>query len=212
MQLAIKRFIVFSVLSFLSIMFIDKSLALWIHKNHWDDLLFFGYITEGLPMILSWATVLLLIFVKPKINIGNRWLYILYLFLLTETAIYARLGVKAVFSRYWPKTWVSNNLSLISNNVYGFNWFGGLDFNGGSFPSGHTIIVSVICLSLAIIYPQLTKLLYFLIALIIFSLIIMDFHFLGDCFGGLAFASLFAGIGFAFYQYLQHKLSYKSAK
>ena len=207
MQLALKRCIAFSVLAVLSVIFIDKPLALWIHSNHFDNLVFFEYITEDLPMVLSWAAVFLLIFVRPSVNIGNRWLYIVYLFWLTETTIYVKQGLKGVFARYWPKTWIHGNLSLIGDNVYGFNWFGGFAFNGGAFPSGHTTLVGIICLSLAILYPQFARLWYFLIALIIFSLLMMDFHFLGDCFAGLALASLFAGFGFAFYQYLLRKFS-----
>lgn len=209
MQLAIKRCLVFSLLAVLAILFIDRPLGLWVHKEHLDDLLFFRHITEGLPIVLPIAALLLVIFIKPAVNIGNKWLYIVYIFLLTKTTVYAKEGLKGIFSRYWLKTWINNNLSLIHDNVSGFNWFGGFDYNGGSFPSGHTTFISIICLSLAITYPKLKILWYFLIILMIFSLIILDYHFLGDAFGALALSSLFTGFGFVFYQYLMRKFANK---
>ena len=57
-------------------------------------------------------------------------------------------GLKFVFGRTWPETWVNNNPSFIRDGVYGFNWFhGGAGY--ASFPSGH---MSVTCALAAVLW------------------------------------------------------------
>ncbi len=67
-------------------------------------------------------------------------------------------GLKYIFGRLWPDTWVQNNPSFIHDDAYGFNFFhGGPGY--ASFPSGHTTVTCALISVLWILYPQLRALL-----------------------------------------------------
>ena len=61
-------------------------------------------------------------------------------------------GLKYIFGRLWPDTWVQNNPSFIHDGAYGFNFFhGGPGY--ASFPSGHTTVTCALISVLWILYP-----------------------------------------------------------
>ena len=94
-----------------------------------------------------------------------------------------KTGLKFVFGRYWPKTWVNNNISLISNHAYGFHFFhSGKAYQ--SFPSGHAAVVTAAMLTIWFAYPRLRWLCVSIIALVVIGLIGLDYHFISDVIAG----------------------------
>ena len=63
-------------------------------------------------------------------------------------------GIKMIFGRYWADTFMCNNLSLLHNNVYGFNWFNSQDINQ-SFPSGTVALITAFSVSMMVFFQNL---------------------------------------------------------
>jgi membrane-associated phospholipid phosphatase len=92
-------------------------------------------------------------------------------------------GLKYIFGRTWPETWINGNPSLIHDNVYGFNFFhGGQAY--ASFPSGHTTAVCAVVSVLWICYPRFRALYAAAVGIVVIGLIGADFHFLSDIIAG----------------------------
>lgn len=96
--------------------------------------------------------------------------------------------LKFLFGRYWPLTW-KDNLSLLQNNLYGFNFFHGDGLNN-SFPSGHTAITFAVMSVLWFALPKLRWLWAALSATVIIGLIGLDYHFVSDVIGGACVGAL----------------------
>lgn len=92
-------------------------------------------------------------------------------------------GLKFVFGRLWPETWIENNPSFIHDGAYGFNPFhGGAGY--GSFPSGHTAATCALFAVLWIFYPKLRPLYALSVLAVAVGLIGANYHFLGDVIAG----------------------------
>ena len=94
-----------------------------------------------------------------------------------------KTGLKTIFGRYWTKTWINHNLSLIHDGIYGFNWWHGFG-NQGCFPSGHSTYTAFCCFWLYILQPRYKILWFILLVIMPLGLIALDYHYLGDCFAG----------------------------
>lgn len=199
----------FSLLTLLSVLFIDRDLAILISNYHIDSIAeryYLRYFSEGLPIILPIFYILFIMMAEPEKELGNKTWFVIYLILLTKIVLYVKYLLKIAFGRYWIKSWIGDNLSLIHDGVFGFNWFHGYA-NHGSFPSGHTSFVTITALSLLIVYPRFFWLWVSLILITIIDLIALDYHFLGDCFAALAISSLFSYLGFFIYQTIYAKIN-----
>jgi membrane-associated phospholipid phosphatase len=91
--------------------------------------------------------------------------------------------LKFAFGRTWPETWTNNNPSWIHDGVFGFFPFHG-GSGWGSFPSGHTTIISAAMMVLAIAWPRLRLLWVVPVLLVAIGLIGADYHFLSDVMAG----------------------------
>jgi membrane-associated phospholipid phosphatase len=92
-------------------------------------------------------------------------------------------GLKYIFGRTWPETWIDNNPSFIHDGAYGFHFMhGGSGYR--SFPSGHMTATCALIAVLWMHYPQL-KQLYVIAGLTVgLALIATNFHFLSDVVAG----------------------------
>lgn len=202
-------FSLFSLLTFLAVLFVDKDLAILINNYHIDliaEKYYLRYLSEGLPIILPLFYILFIMMAEPERELGNKIWFVIYLVILTKIVLYVKYLLKIAFGRYWIKSWIGNNLSLLKDGAFGFNWFHGYA-NHGSFPSGHTTFVTITALSLLIVYPRFFWLWIGLILVIILDLIALNYHFLGDCFAALAISSLFSYLGFFTYQSIYAKIT-----
>ncbi len=92
-------------------------------------------------------------------------------------------GLKEVFGRTWPETWVNNNPSYFGNGVFGF-----FPFHGGreyaSFPSGHTTAICAFAGALWFLWPRLRWVGVALAALVAIGLLGANYHWLSDIIAG----------------------------
>ena len=198
----------YCILTVISILFIDKPLALIIHYKQIDQLFFLNYFSELMP----WVLVLLVLgfsvkndlFTKHttdtlvgKISLGL--FSISYFLIFLELALTTKTWLKDLTGRYWPKTWIHSNLSLINHGVYGFNWGNGY-FNQSCFPSGHTVFTVFCYFWLCYLKPQYRKVWLTLALIVPISLVCLDYHYLGDCLAGAGLAIMVATISLYFYQ------------
>ncbi|MDD3266493.1 MAG: phosphatase PAP2 family protein [Burkholderiales bacterium] len=196
------------IASLISILWIDKSLALFIHEYRYDKLILLRNITEGMPAIFI-TCVIIAIFIKfyktdSKINLRNILASILassYFYIMLKITLEVKTLLKVIFGRYWPLTWTQNNLSLIKDNVYGFNWFHGYN-NLGSFPSGHSTLMIFCAYWLSLLFPKQQMLFFNISICSIACLIILNYHYLGDCLAGIGIGLFFASLSIFLYEIL----------
>jgi membrane-associated phospholipid phosphatase len=92
-------------------------------------------------------------------------------------------GLKFVFGRLWPDTWVQNNPSFIHDGAYGFNFFhGGAGY--ASFPSGHTTVTCALISVLWMLYPYWRPFYAAIVLAVAVGLIGANYHFLSDVIAG----------------------------
>ncbi len=92
-------------------------------------------------------------------------------------------GLKYIFGRTWPETWVNNNPSYIRDGVFGFNWFhGGAGY--ASFPSGHMSVTCALAGVLWIWVPRWRALWALMVLAVAVGLVGADYHFLSDVIAG----------------------------
>jgi membrane-associated phospholipid phosphatase len=111
-----------------------------------------------------------------------------------------RESIGDVCGRYWPETWHHNNPSLIDTGTYGFHafepgdeaWKPGDDT--GSFPSGHATRIAAFAAVFWIAFPRPSIRALLLVASLpmLASLVLMNYHFVGDVVGGLFVGTLVA--------------------
>ncbi|HEY3916227.1 MAG TPA: phosphatase PAP2 family protein [Stellaceae bacterium] len=92
--------------------------------------------------------------------------------------------MKPVFGRARP-------VLLFRENLYGFTWRSA-HANAWSFPSGHSITVVALAVSLYAIYPPLWPAYALLALLVMASRIVLDMHYLSDVIVGAYFGSVAA--------------------
>jgi membrane-associated phospholipid phosphatase len=177
-----------TALVLLSIAFVDRPVATWSH-----DVLrrpeFAVEITKigGFNHLAIAALVVLLAAIVVRLVRGpggTGWRTATGAAIATMLAALSILGLKYGFGREWPETWTHGNPSWIHDHAYAFLPFhGGEGF--GSFPSGHTARVTA---PFAVLWYRLPRLrvLWALPPLIMSAaLIAANFHFVGDCIGGV---------------------------
>lgn len=175
-----------------AILWVDRPLTLWIHQMGIDQWLILRNLTEGLPPVATFAVVVALMWrswcssIKSKLQrLSVGLLSSVYFYLLLKLTMQIKTSLKIMFGRYWPKTWIANNLSLIHDNVFGFNWWHGFG-NQGSFPSGHSTYIAFCCVWLCYAQPRLNYVWIAGLILMPLCLIALDYHFLGDCLAGIS--------------------------
>lgn len=197
------------LLSVVSVIFLDRSISLFNHEHSLDQLLFLRYITEGLPTIFP-ILIIWLIFYRfiyrdrSLLAIVSSFIVSTYFYLFLTLTLKVKTLFKIVFGRYWPTTWINNNLSLIHDGVYGFNWFHGFN-NMGSFPSGHSTFTAFCCIWLMRLFPKLEKLNFTIMVIMPICLVLLNYHFLGDCFAGVGLGILCGEISIWLYEITLNK-------
>jgi membrane-associated phospholipid phosphatase len=165
--------------------FIDAPVAFWVQANFTREGRWIEPETDVVPYLMGGAP-----FVVGALLIW-RWRKAWQHWQLTAVAALVNLlamalvkqGLKWIFGRPWPDTWIDGNPSLIDNGVYNFHWFeGGRIF--GSFPSGHTTATAAIASILWIAYPKLRWLSVLAVATMVVALVGNNYHFVGDCVAG----------------------------
>lgn len=174
-----------SILVVIAYFYIDKPVAFWVFHQHWQD----DRILRGFTHIPEIFTAALLI-VYPVLVIRfayDKWRYADRVLLAAANSVaiatFIHTPLKIVFGRYWPATWIHHNVSLLHDNVYGFNWF---RFGAAyaSFPSGHTTVTLAAMTVLWLAYPRWRWLAVLISVAVPVGLIGMNYHFVGDVIAG----------------------------
>ena len=195
----------------ISIAYIDRPLALFIHQRSLDNFIQLCQITERLPVILPILVMVVMLF---NYNLAGRWSRVIgsvYFYLCLKLTIEIKTALKVVFGRYWTKTWINNNLSLIHDNVFGFNWWHGQG-NQGSFPSGHSTFVAFCCVWLCYIYPRFRWLWITVTIIMPACLIALNYHFLGDCLAGVGLGMLCALLSYQMFLFITRRVNLRNYK
>jgi membrane-associated phospholipid phosphatase len=201
------------VLIGVSVLLIDRPVATWVH-NHLGDARFalFTASYDNRPLsigpfsfmavpaeALRPAAILAMVFLSGAAVAGRRpkmrGRIVLVLSLAVFVALTFNAQAKAIFGRTWPESWLGSNPSWIRDGVYGFFPFHG-GAGWGSFPSGHTTVITTVATLLWLVWPKLRMLWGAAVAVVIVGLIGANYHFLSDIIGGL-YLGVAIGLGVA---------------
>lgn len=177
------------LLATVSYQFLDRELAFAlspIRKHHfWFSL--FHWMQYSVDIIRDYLTPVLFIylviaFIIDKCNTRfNRFLFSFSVSIFAAEFITNRLRI--VFGRYWPETFLNNNLSLIRDGVYGFTFFN-MHRECQSLPSGHSAAIFAMMTILWIYYPKLRILSVTMCVIVVTGLLGCNYHFLSDIIAG----------------------------
>jgi membrane-associated phospholipid phosphatase len=165
--------------------FVDRQVAWFMYEHR----VCAGSVAAWAPRISDWLTYVVIAGMLP-LAIWRIWrpggplqslLVAIAANLIVTTAIKSFL--KGVFGRTWPESWLGNNPSLIRDDVYGFY---PLHFAHayGSFPSGHAAATFAVISILWLARPRWRWICAFVGGAICASLVVLNFHFVGDVIAG----------------------------
>lgn len=164
---------------------VDKSIVFWCYNHHLEELSIFKLFTHIPEVFIAFTGI-----IYPMLIIrfcSRRWTDKDKILLAATNSLaiayFIHSPMKFVFGRYWPATWTNNNLSLLHDNAYSFNWFHhGTAFE--SFPSGHETATVAVMAILWTTCPKLRWLAVLVSVLVGVGLIGMHYHFLSDIIAG----------------------------
>jgi membrane-associated phospholipid phosphatase len=175
---------------------IDRPVAFFVYHHHINTIRVFRWLTYPPPEVQNWsALVLTILMVRRAWGPFLRWQKILLVACLSLiVADDFRISLGDVFGRYWPDTWIHDNPSLIGTGTYGFHPFQRGD-DIGSFPSGHACRILAFAAVWIIGMPRSRTVQVLAIVLCIpmlVSLVLMNYHFVGDVISGSVLGGLVA--------------------
>ncbi len=187
--------LVTSIIITVAYLLLDRPIALfahaWFHRQHPRVVAPLIHISDPLvPLSVTVFIILgLLAFLGRSFSRHEAAAFVCSISIIVTETI--KNGLKLIFGRTWPETWIENNPSFIHDGVYGFNFFhGGTAYQ--SFPSGHMAAACAAVSVLWIWYPRLKWLWAAIGVTVGAALIGMNFHFLSDVISG-AFVGLSIG-------------------
>lgn len=202
-----------AILVDLSASLVDRPVATWVHEHLGDER--FGWFTgnygghllrlgpfslmagpaQALEPLAAVVFAILAIAVLAGWRPGIRGRIVLALCL----AVLAVMGIdnvaKTVFGRTWPESWLGDNPSWIRDGVFGFFPFH-QGHGWGSFPSGHTAVITTTATILWLVWPELRIVWALLVGVVVAGLIGANYHFVSDIIGGL-YLGVAIGLGMA---------------
>jgi len=170
---------------------VDKAVVYYAVNHHLPDYRLLHHI-QRLPELFIVLVPLgyLILLIRWHYGYGNyhdKFALSIMTALLITVAFTDEL--KFIFGRYWPNTYVEDNLSLLRNGAYGFNWFhSGKGYR--SFPSGHTATIFAAMTVVGWFYPKMRFLAIIVCSLVILGLIGMHYHFVSDIIAGACLGTL----------------------
>lgn len=192
-----------------SVQLIDRPVATWVHEHlgdarfDWFKARYDGHLLAIGPFSFmagpaqALGPLAVVVFAALAVAAATGWRpkvrgrIILVLTLAVFAVMEINSIVKSVFGRTWPESWLGNNPSWIRDGVFGFSLFhGGMGW--GSFPSGHTSVITAPAAILWLVWPELRVVWAAIVAVVIVGLLGGNYHFVSDIIGGLY---LGAGVG-----------------
>lgn len=185
---ALKRFAALTVAAALaaaiSYVWLDQPIAIALHGIGAPIQSVMSFVTAfglGGPYLIVTAVIALACYVSGRVAAAWRAVYVFLA--VAASGLFADI-VKPVAGRTRPALWFSDHL-------YGFTGIGA-HANHWSFPSGHSVTVAALAVALSVLYPRLRPAWIAAAALIAFSRLALEQHFLSDVIVGL-----YIGVAFA---------------
>jgi membrane-associated phospholipid phosphatase len=172
---------------------IDRPVAFFVYRHHLNEIKVFRWLTYPPPEVQTWSPLILaMLAVRRALGPLRRWQKVLLVacasVIVTDQF---RVCLGDIFGRYWPETWFHDNPSLIGSGTYGFHPFERGD-DLGSFPSGHAARI----LSFAAVWfasmPRLRAASSVISLAMLLSLVLMNYHFVGDVIAGAFLGGIIA--------------------
>jgi membrane-associated phospholipid phosphatase len=174
------------LLAAISVMWIDKPIAILMHDTFGSRYIPDAVVrSPGLSIPLASAIVFIVLGLSAIM--GRKFSKLEISVLLCDISVLAadviKNQLKYVFGRTWPDSWDPQILSLIHDNVYGFNFFHyGRSFE--SFPSGHAAVAASVMSVLWMLFPRLRAVWALGACAADFGLVLLNLHFVGDILAG----------------------------
>jgi membrane-associated phospholipid phosphatase len=183
-------FLVCAALTALSVAWIDRPLASFLHTQTLAQPATIHGALLAMTRIPEWLGVLAVLLAAAlgllRLRRGPLSGYAQAGFLAALSVIVAdviKTALKLTFGRTWPETWIDHNPSFIQDGAYCFSPFHGGP-GWGSFPSGHMTAVCAAMTVLWFLWPR-ARLLYALaVAATAAGLLGLNYHFLSDILAG----------------------------
>jgi len=181
---------------------IDRPVAFFVHDGDVSKVGIYKFLTEPPPLVQLWSpAVLALLLARRARGAWTTWQATLFTACVSMIiADQFREMIGDLAGRYWPETWHNDNPSLIGTGTYGFHPFIGGD-DTGSFPSGHAARVVAFAGVWWLAVPRSRMLWILVCPPLVASLVLMDYHFVGDVVAGsvlggivAAYATALAGL------------------
>lgn len=173
--------------------FVDRPVAFYVHDHGLAKYRVFKWLTYPPPWLQDWSPLVLTLLVVRRVwgpfSKCEKALFVSLLSLIVADQFRTSLG--DVFGRYWPETWHDNNPSLICNGTYGFHPFQ-LGDDVGSFPSGHAARILGFAWVWWLAMPRWRPLLVLVCVPMLASLVLMNYHFVGDVVAGCVLGAVVA--------------------
>lgn len=182
-----------AVLVVICYFFVDRPVAFYVHDHGLAQYRVFKWLTFPPPWVQAWSTLGLTLLILRRawgpFSKCEKALFVALISLIVADQFRTSLG--DVFGRYWPETWFNNNPSLIGTGTYGFHPFQHGD-DIGSFPSGHSARIVGFAWVWWLAMPRLRPLLAFVCLPMLASLVLMNYHFVGDVVAGSVLGGVIA--------------------
>jgi membrane-associated phospholipid phosphatase len=172
---------------------IDRPVAFYVYRHRIDRIELFRWLTYPPPEVQNWSALVLAILVVRRawgpFLLWEKTLLVACLSLIVADDF--RISVGDVCGRYWPNTWTHDNPSLIGTGTYGFHPFQRGD-DVGSFPSGHAARIFGFAVVWMIAIPRSRVIAIVVCVPMLLSLVLMNYHFVGDVVAGSVLGALIA--------------------
>jgi membrane-associated phospholipid phosphatase len=173
--------------------FVDRPVAFYVHDHDVSSYRVLKWLTLVPPWVQAWSPLVLALLVVRRawspFSKCEKVLFVSLVSLLVADQFRTSLG--DIFGRYWPETWFDHNPSLIGNGTYGFHPFQHGD-DIGSFPSGHAARILGFSWVWWLAMPRSRPLLAMICGPMLASLVLMNYHFVGDVVTGSVLGAVVA--------------------
>ena len=186
-----------------SIAFVDRPFSTWAHTENLSRLTLFAVVPYLIRPLLPGALLCLIVMGlavafrswKP----GEKGLTFITGCLAILVALAITSGLKFIFGRTWPESWMADNPSWIRDGTYGFFFFHGGN-SWASFPSGATAAMTALAAVLWARIPRWRALWASLVVLVAVKLLGSNDHFVSDVIAGAYIGATCAAGVLAFLQ------------
>jgi membrane-associated phospholipid phosphatase len=204
--------VLISAAVWVSILWVDKPLALWVHETLGDALRerrLAAHLADArvlsVPLLSTCLFVTCGLVALAKRHFSKVEAILALCSLSVVATVVVKDELKVIFGRTWPDSWQPGILSLVRDGVYGFHFFhSGKSFE--SFPSGHAAVAAAILSVIWLLSPRLRLPCAIGITVVDCGLVALDLHFFSDVIAGsftgfsvgLFTVTLSRAIGFSF--------------